>query len=252
MLASSLLAYLQGRAIGVDTDVDAPDLKVWLPPSESQRLKELRLGRRAAVKKLPSEKPAAVDKCPHGALSWNGRLVYKPYLCEGCGLCALLNPEIFEMRAVKNGEIWRHTHGRIIFYEGRLMPGFTGSGKIVEAVLNEVPGDKPWVIDGAPGTGCPVNAALRYVDKVILVMEESLSGLADMRRVQKVVEHFKKPYAIVVNKHGLNPSVEVKALARIPYDQCVRAALEKRRTVYEFCPEVIRPALSAIRDWLGW
>ena len=256
MLASALISFLyeKRRVIGIDADVDAPDLAVWLNLNRFEVKKEIYEAKRVKIKNQPKDKPKAVDLCPHKAIRWsNGEIKYLHYLCEGCGLCSIINPEIFEMVEVKNGEI-REYKGKYKVIEGHLLPGFTGSGKIVTDLIKFSEGYnyEIMIIDGAPGTGCPVNAALREADKVIFVVEETMNGVHDFYRTLEVVKHFNKPYWLVINKHGLNESLykklveEHNVLGTIPYSMEVFKCVLKRINVFECKEELIKNVLERI------
>jgi len=256
MLTSALISFLHERekVIGVDADVDAPDLAVWLNLNEFEVKKEIYEAKRVNIKKQPVLKPKAVDLCPHRAIRWKkARVNYLPYLCEGCGLCSIINPEIFEMVDAKNGEI-REYKGKYRVIEGHLLPGFTGSGKIVTDLIKFSEGYsyELMIIDGAPGTGCPVNAALREANKVIFVVEETINGVSDFYRTLEVVEHFNKPYWIVINKHGLNDKIhkklveEFNVLGAIPYSMEIFKCALKRINVFECKKELINDVLEKI------
>jgi len=105
-------------------------------------------------------------------------------------------------------------------------------------------GRSSMIVDGAPGTGCPVIASLSGVDLALLVTEPSLSGLHDLRRILDVTRHFGIPARIVINKHDLSPeiSAQIEAFADaegvelegvIPYDAAVPTALLDGHSVVE-------------------
>ena len=83
------------------------------------------------------------------------------------------------------------------------------------------------IIDVAPGTSCPVKAVLRETNFVILISEPTLTGLSDSKQALKVVNFFKIPYGFVINKAGINSTLEKKMtnwmsdkfLGKISYDK---------------------------------
>ena len=264
MFAASLLTYIKDKAIiGIDSDVDAPDLHVWLGLDKYEVIKDIKTVRRVNVKKeYADEMPMGVKNCPHKALSfYNGRIIYKDYLCEGCGLCSILNPDIFEMRLVRNGEVRRYkSHFTFDVIEGHMLPGLTGSGKVVEEIFSTTKSFEYeiGIVDGPPGTGCPVNASIRNSNIILFIVEETKSGIEDFRKTLKVVDHFKKPYGLIVNKHGLNNEIyhkiEVeygnKLIGYIDYDESIIECAVKRIPVYICNKKIIEVALKSAYDYI--
>ncbi len=253
MFTSSFYLFLKEKNknfLLIDADVDAPDSWIWLGLDKYKVIKKLKTTKRVKLKKFKSEKMLkGIKECPHNALKLEkGVIKYNPILCEGCGLCSILNPDYFEMYDVYNGEI--RDYGIIV---GHLYPGFSGSGKIVSEVIEY--GKKlgrNLLIDGAPGTGCPVNAALKECDKVILIVEESKSGYEDFLKILNLVKHFGKEFLIVINKHGLNKDIfnEIKNYKEyvgfIPYDKKIFECAINRKAVYKCKKELIIDVLEEI------
>ena len=65
-------------------------------------------------------------------------------------------------------------------------------------------------MDSAPVTGCPVIATLQDSDFVVLVTEPTPSAFADLKRILEVVEHFKIPWPVVINKWDINKDLSNK------------------------------------------
>src|SRR5690606_5716443 len=61
--------------------------------------------------------------------------------------------------------------------------------------------------DGPPGIGCPVIASVTGTGKVLLVIEPSLSGLHDSKRLLELVQSFRIPVFAVINKYDINPEI---------------------------------------------
>jgi MinD superfamily P-loop ATPase len=115
------------------------------------------------------------------------------------------------------------------------------------------------IIDGPPGIGCPVIAAVTGATAVLLVTEPSLSGEHDVSRALELARHFRIPAAVCVNRWDLFPEgaerIENHArrngaaiAGRIRYDPGVTTAqLAGRSTV-----ELGGPAAEDIRAlWNG-
>jgi MinD superfamily P-loop ATPase len=69
------------------------------------------------------------------------------------------------------------------------------------------------IVDGSPGIGCPVIASLAGADLVLAVTEPTVSGRHDLDRVLGVVQQFRLPFAVCVNKVDLNPQLGAQIAA---------------------------------------
>jgi MinD superfamily P-loop ATPase len=119
--------------------------------------------------------------------------------------------------------------------EGRLAMGEEASGKVVTRVRMEAQliateqGFELIIIDGSPGTGCPVIASLTGSDLALVVTEPTLSGRHDLERILRVTSHFSLPALVCLNKSDLNEQVAedivqlceecgVRVAAEIPFN----------------------------------
>jgi MinD superfamily P-loop ATPase len=160
-----------------------------------------------------------------------------PYFCTGCGLCKLVCPnQAIQMVENQNGQInIKNNICSLRLISGEVYPGEEGSGRIVIETRQEAEKEKydVAVIDAAPGTGCSVTAAVSGTDFAILMTEPTPSALADARKAIQIIEHFKIPFGIVINKSDLNPEVcqkieqefQDKILGRISYDKNIFKAI---------------------------
>jgi MinD superfamily P-loop ATPase len=106
------------------------------------------------------------------------------------------------------------------------------------------------IIDGPPGIGCPVIAAITGVDLLLAVTEPTLSGMHDLSRVVGVAQHFNVPVMVCVNKYDINPLNASKiedfcrengltVAGKIPYDKNVTKAMVNKKSIIEYpCGEV--------------
>ena len=251
MLTSALamLFAREKKVVAVDCDVDAPNLAIWLNEIENwQREIPVQTSQKPVIdnSKLKEDPKKFASKCRFGALKAKGnRLVLNPFLCEGCGACELFCPPgVIKMRPVKNGEIRiKKTKYNFPLVSGQLYPGETGSGKVVTEIKKEA--DKfdydIMLIDSAPGTGCPVIASLQDADFAILVTEPTPSGFSDLKRVLEVVNHFRIPWKLVINKWDINPELSNRMekwsrnrfLGKISYDKKIFKAISNLTPILE-------------------
>lgn len=261
MLASCLamLFAQKQKVVAVDCDVDAPNLHLWL--GENEKWDEVE-------KVSVSEKPIidfkkctgcgkCVEICAFDALSLSTSEVksadtsevklpiLNPFFCEGCGACEVVCPvKAIIMEQVENAEIRikNNVHG-FPLVSAQLYPGETGSGKIVDRIREKAERFEyeVMILDSPAGTGCPVIAALNGTDFTILITEPTPSGFSDMKRVLTVVNHFKIPYGVVINKWDVNPIESSKIeewandnfLGKIVYDRRIFQAIAELKPIIE-------------------
>ena len=85
------------------------------------------------------------------------------------------------------------------------------------------------LLDAPAGIGCPVIASVRNCDYAVLVTEPTPSGFSDLKRILEIVNYFKIPYGIVINKWDIYPKLSKKIkkwskdkfLGKISYDKKV-------------------------------
>lgn len=242
------LAHEEGRSVVLaDADVDASNLALLLHPAEAPAVPFV--GGQLAV--VDPEACTGCGSCVHfcryGAIEMAEGEIFpsaevNELRCEGCAVCTLICPRgAFSMRDDVNGD-WTLTSGDtgpLVF--ARLGARGENSGRLVTQV-RKVAFDAACraeaellIIDGPPGTGCPVISAVTGVDLVVMVTEPTPPGISDLHRVLALAKHFEIPAAVVINKADLNPelvaSLEEDLLARgvevlgsIPYDEAVPKA----------------------------
>jgi len=247
MFASSLsLLFSESmRVVACDCDVDAPNLGLWLGVTTYDFVEKISTSEKA---KINSEKCIGCGKCfencAFGAVEKvNSRFIINPLLCEGCGVCRLVCPaKAIELTSVMNGEIMvKNTKWGFPLISGQLQPGEAGSGKIVQELRKRADriNHDVMVLDAAAGIGCPVIASITGCDYAVLVTEPTPSGFSDLMRVLEIVNHFKVPYGIVLNKWDINPEVSRKIeewsgeqfLGKISYDREVVNSIVNLRPI---------------------
>ena len=262
-------AALTKQTVISDCDVDAADLHLILKP----QIKERGFFSGGVVAEIEQEKCTACGKCKEKCrflaireeTSQNRSHFYIDQLaCEGCGVCYL----VCEDKAVKiedsvNGEwfISETRHGPMS--HAKLGIAEENSGRLVTLVRNkqnqiaqEAMISKA-IIDGSPGTGCPVIASLTGSTYALVVTEPTVSGIHDLDRILKVIEHFKIPSGVVVNKYDLNTEMtdKMKLLIQdynaefigvIPYDKKITDAQMEGLSVVEFTQSSVTKAIEDI------
>ncbi|NVM37594.1 MAG: P-loop NTPase [Candidatus Lokiarchaeota archaeon] len=252
------------KTIVLDCDVDAPNLSLILPAMAEDAIKSQDIY--ATLKATFFEQKCVnckkcIDEhfCEFHALEWDddNQVPVVDYLaCEGCGACKFLCPEhAFEINPVKSGVIVSYISemGSPLVY-GMTILGSSTSGKLVSDAkefvknLKEFEESNLTLIDGPPGIGCPVIATVSGLDYVITVTEPTPSGLHDIIRAIEVVQQFKIPFGIIINKSDLKSPFQDKfknyidntgfdVLGKIPFDLSIPKAMSFAEPVVDFAPD---------------
>ncbi len=167
-------AALYPSAVLADCDVDAADLHLILQP-KIRRREKFRSGHAAVIRaEACTGCGRCADVCRFGAIAVaepdvTGRRLHSvaPTACEGCGVCVWNCPaQAIDFPEQECGEWFLSgtRYGPLV--HARLTPGAENSGKLVSLVreqarqLAQQEGREVVLVDGPPGVGCPVIAAL--------------------------------------------------------------------------------------------
>jgi MinD superfamily P-loop ATPase len=272
-LASLASSDEQFNPVILDCDVDAPNLAIILPPNSGSdpKKEDMYTTLKASFildKCIHCKKCIEDHYCEFNALTWDDQkeIPVIDYLkCEGCGACKTLCPEhAFDIHPVKSGEIitYENKYGSLLIY-GKTQLGSTTSGKLVSEVKDFAKHSKDYadsnltLVDGPPGIGCPVIAMLSGLNYVIAITEPTPSGLHDLVRTLELVEQFKIPFSIVVNKADLKSpfqkkfkqyikNTKHKILGKIDFDYAIPEAMSFAEPVVDYAPD--SKASSAIKN----
>lgn len=262
---TSSFAALSYNAVFADCDVDAADLHLILEPEVKEK-HEFYSGYEAEI---IEEKCISCGKCSEvcrfDAISIENNTFSVNSLCEGCGVCVNFCPSnAISFDKSLTGE-WYLSDTRLgQLVHAKLRTAAENSGKLVTKVKNEARlyAEKESlsliIVDGPPGTSCPVIASITGSDIVVLVTEPSLSGIHDMERVHKLATHFKIPTAICINKWDINPEnselIEKYAfdnncifLGKISYSPIFTKAQIESRSVVEI--DDGKASIEIVRIW---
>ena len=249
---TAAFAALADDHLVCDTDVDAADLHLLLDP-QIEETNEFIGGSKARIRAGEcSGCGLCADLCRFSAISKT--FVVNPIDCEGCGVCHAFCPEeAIDFVPRKCGEWFVSTTRFGTLVHARLGIGEENSGKLVslirkEAQLRAQQNRRALIItDGPPGIGCPVIASITGASALLIVVEPTVSGLHDMRRVAELAGHFNIPALVCINKCDLNDEIseaieraaaeqKLKTVGRIPFDPDFTRAMVEGKTIIEYNP----------------
>ncbi len=260
----------QGRFAGqmllVDADVDAANLELVLQPDvlDSQPFR----GGQIAV--IDQDRCVTCGDCESvcrfdAIIESKGQFVIDPIACDGCAACVYQCPTAsISMQEQTIGECTLSESRYGSLHHAHLYPGQENSGKLVTQVRQRARQqalDKQRqlvIVDGPPGIGCPVIAAVSGADLALLVTEPTVAGLHDLRRALQTVQHFGVPALVCINKADVYPAgtqdIEdacraqgITTVGQIPFDLTIASAMIAGESVTAFCPDAPASlALSAI------
>jgi len=241
-----------------DCDVDAADLHLVLKPEIIDR-GSFSGGEIAVIDKDRCTLcEACFRECIFDAIEFdNDNNTYKvdKLSCEGCGVCRL----VCEYGAVS---LIPHINGEWYISETRFGPmshaklgiAEENSGKLVSLVRNKKNelavkyNINNAIIDGSPGTGCPVIASITGADYAVIVTEPTVSGIHDLLRILDVARHFNINAGVIVNKYDLNTNKteeikkivdnkQIDFLGTIPYNKQITKAQVNGLSIIEYDKE---------------
>ncbi len=207
---AAVLAQLSSPiSLMADCDVDAPNLHLLLNPENTSS--ERFLSGKLAIKdsEMCTNCGECFKVCRFDAISTEFEI--DPIRCEGCGACAWICPtKAITMEIQPSGTIYEAQTRFGPMVHASLDIGAENSGKLVSEVIQKSHmiakqlKKKVIIVDGSPGIGCPVIAALTNAELVIIVVEPTMTAVHDMKRAIELIQFFKLHPAVIINKATIN------------------------------------------------
>ncbi len=249
-------AVLADNPVVSDCDVDASDLHLLLAPEVRQS------GDFSGGLVCEIDQEACVgcgrcfSECRFNAVeNRDGTFFIDEIACEGCGVCRLVcRADAVKCSDAVNG-VWYisdtrvgpMTHAALGFAE-------ENSGRLVTLVRTNASdiagssGKNIILIDGSPGTGCPVIASITGAEYAFMVTEPTVSGLHDLERILDVARHFRVRAGVLVNKADINPDMTERIRRKteeagadyygeLQYDGCFTEAQIEGKALVEYDPD---------------
>ena len=209
-IAVSLASVWNRPCVLADTDVEAPNVHLFLEPEITDRY-PVTLEVPVPDAERCSSCGACVALCRFKAIARFGqKIVVFPEMCHGCGGCFAVCPKNALGRGerllgeLEAGIVLRGKHS---FLMGRARVGESMTPpqlRALQARLETLAGnDRDVLLDAPPGVTCPAMTAVRDADLILLAAEPTPFGFHDFRLAHQAFLILEKPMAVVVNRAGI-------------------------------------------------
>lgn len=254
-LVASLIPFF-GDVVIADCDVDAPDLNILLGNSLKYEEEFVGLKRARINNQICITCGICYESCKFNAISEN--ITVNESKCEGCSVCEYVCPvNAITMDDSVVGKVYLSDTKYGDMVHARLIPGEETSGKLVaevrkraKALATENNIDNI-IIDGSPGIACSVISSITGASRVIIVIEPTLSGLHDLEKVHNLVDKFKIPAYVVINKYDLSEDALVKieqyckdnsleVAFKIPFNKKIVEGITKKKIPSLYADELFK------------
>ncbi len=246
-LAVNLARSVERPVQLLDCDVEEPNAHLFLHGTAR--------GRETVSLPVPEVDASLCDGCGecarvceyHAIVSFGTEPLVFPEMCHGCGGCALACPRgAIRETDHRIGEIETVEAGNVTLVQGRLDVGAAMAPPLIRAVKRRLVNGGLAILDAPPGTSCPVIAAVRGADLIMLITEPTPFGLNDLRLAVDMVKELRVPFAVVVNRVGIGDDrvhefcreEAIPILMEIPDDRGIAEAYSRGELIIDALPEL--------------
>lgn len=245
-VATNLACAIAGSVQLLDCDVEEPNAHLFMKPKIRRSDKVYTM-----VPEIDQERCTGcrkcVDVCRFSAITMvGGKVLTFPELCHGCGGCI----EVCSDQAIAEGGrelgvVECGQSGVVGFIHGRLRVGEAMAPPLIRQVRAKAAAAAVTIIDAPPGTSCPVIAAMRGADFVLMVTEPTPFGLHDLKLAVEAVRTLHIPCGLVINRadlgdqgvHAYARRERIPVLLEIPFDREIATAYSQGRMLIEAMPQ---------------
>jgi len=244
-VATNLAVSMGGDVCLLDCDVEEPNSHLFINP-----VFEYTRTVTTPVPEIDEEKCNHCGKCAEicqfRAIVDLGKMVLSfEHLCHSCGGCMRVCPvNAIRWKDRELGTIRKGQRKGLEFIDGTLRIGEAMSPPLIRKVRSHAGRDGLTIIDAPPGTSCPVIAAMKGADFVLLVTEPTPFGLHDLKLALGAVKILDIPCGLVINRSDMGDE-KVKEYAReeslpvlmeIPFDRGIAEAYSRGELIVENMP----------------
>lgn len=200
-VATNLAASLTERVQLLDCDVEEPNSHIFMKPEVTEQIKVYTMVPEVDLT-LCTYCGKCAEICQFSAIAQFGEaLLTFPEMCHSCEGCIMVCPENAITKGKRElGDLIKGKANGIDLTYGNLRVGEAMSPPLIEKVKEHIDDNIINIIDAPPGTSCPVIAALRNSDFVLLVTEPTPFGLNDLVLAVEAVRTLGLPFGIVINR----------------------------------------------------
>lgn len=256
-VSTNMALALGEKVTFLDCDVEEPNAHLFLKP-EIKRSEQVTTPIPLVDESKCTFCKKCSDICRFNAITVVGTkvLVFQE-LCHSCGGCMLVCPEnAISETGRELGMIEYGRRGVIDFVHGRLRVGEAMSPPLIRKVREAAIPDQPTIIDAPPGTSCPVIAAMKGADFVLMVTEPTPFGLHDLQLAVEAVKLLGIPAGLVINRCDIGDrkvyeyaeSQNLPILLEIPFERKIAETYSCGKFIVEEIEEWADKFLELYRD----
>jgi len=245
-VATNLAVCLPGDVQLLDCDVEEPNAHLFLKPDLGPAETVT-----TPVPEVDEERCTFCGRCAElcqfkaiTVLAGKAVLTF-PELCHSCGGCRRACPEeAIQYGTRVLGVLERGGRDGLEFAHGRLRVGEAMAPPLIRRVRASARPGAVTIIDAPPGTSCPVIAAMKGADFVLLVTEPTPFGLHDLTLAVGAVRVLGIPCGLVINRADMGDGrvrdyavrEDLPVLLEIPFDRRIAEAYSRGEMLVEVLP----------------
>jgi len=245
-VATNLAFSLDSGVQLLDCDVEEPNAHLFLNPVIEKQDAVF-----TPVPDIDEQRCTYCKKCAEicrfKAIAVFGETILTfPELCHSCGGGVVVCPEDAVTETGRElGSLESGHANQIEFVHGRLRIGEAMSPPLIREVRSFARPEKITIIDAPPGTSCPVVAATKETDFVLMVTEPTPFGLHDLKLGVEAVKGLGIPCGLVINRSDIGTDdvkkyaeqENIPVLLEIPFDRNIAEIYSKGGLIAEEMPE---------------